>query len=353
MSAELRGLIKHEELLTGLYSEHMFGMDTAIMLRDDFFAECAVVEIDPMSDWVTVIQFFPAGSSDKDFVEATTMFSGRLGLVAAKTEHSPIPVLAVSGDTGRQLHIAQIRDFDRGTFVGVQRLADLPTPWPRNAPAMGKRSIVSLATRCMRVAQKTGNSSAVGRTIAEELLKEFTRVLDEQMDSVVALVANVALEDGAYAPAERLASFKALVEARLRVQRARTAARREGVEESIVAQLDSVIEGLDSAASALAGVASTVLGETIARADVAERSRERRITLIASALLLPALLFGLLGINWLPTKDLQEWWVVGAVIVGGIALGCAGWWLGNFIFWRTPEPRGLTTTKNERKRTRS
>lgn len=266
------------------------------------------------------------------------MLCGRLGLSVARSEAQSIPVLAVLGDTGRQLHIARISGFDRGTFVGIRKLADLPTPWPQNTPAMGQRSIISLAMRCMRGAQQAGDISAIGRTIAEELVTELTRVLDEQMDSVVALVANAALGDGARAPSERLASFKSLVEARLRVQRARTAARREGVEDSIVAQLDSVIGGLDSAASALAGVASTVLGETFAKSDAAERVRDRRITLVASALLLPALLFAFLGINWIPTNGLQEWWVFFAVLAGGAALGCAGWWLGEFILGRAPQP---------------
>lgn len=324
---------------------------TAIMLRDNFVAESAIVDADATSDWTIAVQFFPAGSSRKDFDDAVALFAGRLGLVAAKATRSPVPVLALLGNTGNQLHMAQISDFDRGTFVGVHRIADLPTAWPTHSPTMGQRSIISLAARCMRVAQQTGAASTVGQTITEELLTEFTRVLDEQMDSVVALVANAALHDGASAPAERLESFKALVEARLRLQRARTMARREGVEDSLTMQLDSVIEGLDSAASALAGVASTVLSETIARADTAERTRDRRITLIASALLLPALLFGLLGINWLPTEGLQEWWVLAAVIVAGIALGCAGWWLGNWIFSRAHVPRGLAASKKKRKRT--
>ena len=208
----------------------------------------------------------------------------------------------MQGDTGPQLHIARIRQFDRGIFVGIQRLPDLPTPWPQNAPVMGHRSISSLATRCMREAQQSGDTSAIESAIADELVGEVTRILDEQMDSVVALVANAALEDGAGAPSERLASFRSLVEARLRVQRIRTAARREGVEDAIIAQLDSVIGGLDSAASALAGVASTVLGETFAKADAAERSRDRRLTLVATALLLPALFFALLGITGFRSK---------------------------------------------------
>ena len=222
--------------------------------------------------------------------------------------------------------------------MGIQKLADLPTPWPLNSRAMGQRWIISLAIRCMRAAYQAGNTPAVGVAIAEELVAEVTRVLDEQMDSVVSLVANSALEGGARAPSERLASFTYLVEARLRVQRARTAARREGVNASVVAQLDSVIEGLR-----FRGFGSSRCGEHCARRDDCQgrrrraRARDRRLTLTATALLLPALLFGFLGINWIPTAGLQEWWVFFVVLAAGAGLGVVGWWLGNVVFGR---PRG-------------
>lgn len=316
----------------------MFEAATAICLRGDLLSEVAVVDVDPLSDWVTVIEFFPQGSSERDFSRATKVLCDRLGWSSVRSTVRVVPVFGLAGESGRQLHIARVLELNRGTIVGIHRLADLPTPWPSSAPTMGKRSIVSIAIRCMREARRAGDTPAIGRAVAEELVTEVTTLLDEQMDSVVAVVAEAALVDGGQSPSGRLSSFQTLVETRIRVQRARTASRREGVEDSLVAQLDSVIGGLDSTASALAGMASTVLGETFARAEAAERARDRRITLIASALLLPALFFALLGINWIPTRGLQEWWVFFVVLAVGSGLGCTGWWLGKLVLGRAQEP---------------
>lgn len=311
-----------------------------IALRGDVLTELSVPPVDTASDWATAIRFFPQGRPGRASEELPSSLDNLLGTRLANSAVRVVPILGMGGQTGRQLHIARITDFGHGTLIGIHRLPDLPSPWPEGAPTISPRSIWSLATRCMREAHRAGDLSVLGRAIAVELTQEVTRLLDEQMDLIVALVASAALEDEARTLSftERQTSFTALVEARVRIQRVRTVVRREGVEDAVVAQLDSVIGGLDSAASALVGIASTVMGEAIARADAAERARDRRITLIATALLLPALLFALLGINWIPTQGFQEWWVMLVVLAAGTGLGCFGWWLGKRLFGSAADP---------------
>lgn len=311
---------------------------TAITLRGDLVSEATLADVDGSNDWVTVIQFFPHGRSGRDFSDAAVRLCERIGWSSASGPVQVIPVFGLVGDSGRQLHVARIMGLERGTLVGIHQLADLPTAWPQGAPILSQRTFASVAIRHMRDAQRAGDTSTIGLAITDELAAEVTRLLDEQIDSVLALVASAALDHGSQASAERRLSFTELVEARIRVQRARTATRREGVDDSFIAQLDSVIEALDSAASALVGIASAVAAERFAEADSAEQARNRRITLVATALLLPALFFALLGINWIPTRGLQEWWIFIAVLAVGAILACMGWWIGKLIVAPSRKP---------------